>query len=633
MGESKHQPFQRRAGFVALLGLVVGGASCQVEDTEPPEEEEVGVAESAITVQQAIGSSCGTSSVRGLTMQIVARANCIAPGAFVEVPDLGNITFNDSVLPYLEEPARDALVNALNDNQGMSITINSMLRTVAEQLLLYRWYQNGQCGIGLAASPGNSNHETGLAFDTSQYAAWRPALEANGFHWFGSADTVHFDYAGPGAVDYKGTDVLAFQQLWNDNNPNDPIDEDGVYGPQTEARLLASPADGFPNPVECDEPVGDRPDIAVVATFEGSSDTFADGPSVGIVDLFETIPSTWTVLVDNVGAGAAADVTVAVELDAESFDVDDYAIERRSGAEAPFEADPASNASDNPPHNATLNGRIELHIGGILPGEQKRVSLSIDPLVYSVDKPTIPALKTWIAKVDDLYAQVEFGGEVTNVDGSQTFGGGRLEIAQQADIYSRTHWEWESPRLEGVSGVGGVTFASTAGSLQVQGGDAGGAIALPPSSLSLPAGGTVHLKASRTGGMGRARLLVAHDSSELDGAESIDLDIADDGVAHEVTVQLAPGSVERIALSPFSEAPGTAAIDFVRIEGAVPVPDDDDGGDDGLDDDGGDGADDIQGICSCIAVGRSVDGRAGGLGALALGLIALGRRRRDRSRR
>jgi hypothetical protein len=36
-----------------------------------------------------------------------------------------------------------------------------MLRTVAQQYLLYTWYQNGQCGIGLAAKLGNSNHETG----------------------------------------------------------------------------------------------------------------------------------------------------------------------------------------------------------------------------------------------------------------------------------------------------------------------------------------------------------------------------------------------------------------------------------------------------------------------------------------
>ena len=132
-----------------------------------------------------------------------------------------------------------ALVAALQDKPGTTMTINSALRTVAQQLLLYRWYQNGQCNIGLAATPGNSNHETGLALDINQYSTWRTTLEAHGFRWFGSNDAVHFDYNGPGAVDYRGMDVLAFQTLWNENNPGDLIDEDGIYGPQTAAAVQA----------------------------------------------------------------------------------------------------------------------------------------------------------------------------------------------------------------------------------------------------------------------------------------------------------------------------------------------------------------------------------------------------------
>ncbi len=62
------------------------------------------------------------------------------------------------------------------------------------------------------------------------------------FFQFGPA--VHFDHLG--SPDLRGMDVHAFQRLWNRNHPEDPIDEDGLYGPQTEARLRASPADGFP---------------------------------------------------------------------------------------------------------------------------------------------------------------------------------------------------------------------------------------------------------------------------------------------------------------------------------------------------------------------------------------------------
>ena len=48
-------------------------------------------------------------------------------------------------------------------------------------------------------------------------------------------DPVHFDHLG--SPDIRGRDVLAFQRLWNRNNPNDQIAEDGDYGPATESRL------------------------------------------------------------------------------------------------------------------------------------------------------------------------------------------------------------------------------------------------------------------------------------------------------------------------------------------------------------------------------------------------------------
>ena len=56
-------------------------------------------------------------------------------------------------------------------------------------------------------------------------------------------DSVHFDHTS--SADIRGEDVLAFQKLWNRNNPSDHIAEDGDYGPQTEARLKKSPATGF----------------------------------------------------------------------------------------------------------------------------------------------------------------------------------------------------------------------------------------------------------------------------------------------------------------------------------------------------------------------------------------------------
>jgi hypothetical protein len=218
-----------------------------VDDGPEPEPEPGGYEKYSVgtTVEQAASSSCSTTSVKGLSEQIIQEGACINPNAYVKLPAVSNLSLGSAVFPYLEKPARDALVAALQAKPSTKMSVNSMLRTVAQQYLLYRWYQSGKCGIGLAASPGNSNHETGLALDINEYTTWKSTLTAKGFQWYGSADVVHFDYEGVGAVSHKGLDVKAFQRLWNRNNPADKIAEDGAWGPMTQARMKKAPAAGF----------------------------------------------------------------------------------------------------------------------------------------------------------------------------------------------------------------------------------------------------------------------------------------------------------------------------------------------------------------------------------------------------
>lgn len=188
----------------------------------------------------ADSSACTTAAIRGLSDQIVAEMNCIKSGLMTNVSGY-NVSLGGAALPYLQNPAAAALNRATSGRSKLSL--NSTLRTVAQQWILYNWYQTGRCGVSLAAKPGNSNHEDGLAFDTSEYSSWKTTLASYSYRWLGSSDVVHFDYIGSGGVDAKG--VLAFQRLWNKNNSGDRIGEDGVYGPQTEARIKKSPRTGF----------------------------------------------------------------------------------------------------------------------------------------------------------------------------------------------------------------------------------------------------------------------------------------------------------------------------------------------------------------------------------------------------
>ncbi len=207
-------------------------------------------------------SGCSTSVVIGLSRQIAEEANCENPGSMVEFTTGGNITItSNAVLPFLAQDARTDLIAASNAG---SLEINSALRTIAQQYLLYQWYEQGRCGITAAATVGHSNHESGRAVDLENYDSRISIMAAHGWAHDVPGDVVHFDHTH--TADLRGRDVLAFQKLWNLNNPNDMISTDGDYGPQTEARLKKSPSTGFAQGASC---ATTQTSAAVVASVDG----------------------------------------------------------------------------------------------------------------------------------------------------------------------------------------------------------------------------------------------------------------------------------------------------------------------------------------------------------------------------
>jgi hypothetical protein len=204
--------------------------------------------DSASTVGDAAGATgCSTAVVIGLSQQIAEQANCEHPGDFVPFAATGGITFTSSaVLPYLDQAARDDLQAVA---VGDPLTVNSGLRTLAQQYLLYQWWQQGACGITAAATVGTSNHEGGRAVDLDNYAARITAMAAHGWAHDVAGDPVHFDHLS--SPDHRGEDIHAFQTLWNLNEPSDPIAADGAYGAMTAAKLAATPATGFAQGATC----------------------------------------------------------------------------------------------------------------------------------------------------------------------------------------------------------------------------------------------------------------------------------------------------------------------------------------------------------------------------------------------
>ncbi|HYQ03133.1 MAG TPA: M15 family metallopeptidase [Polyangiaceae bacterium] len=253
-GHSLEQPNQ------VVPEIAAGEAPAPGAALPPGFEDETGSEEPApskpappkhfATVQEAAMGSCSTESVDGLSRQIIEQARCMKPNEFVPLPKRPNLVMAPNVYGYLDLGARDHLLRALDSKKSQTMTINSALRTVAQQYLVSHWSLSKICGVQMATKPGESNHEIGTALDIKEAGTWRPALEAQEFKWLGASDRVHFDYKSASQT-RTATDVLAFQKLWNRNHKDDAITETGRFDAATEQRLKKSPPSGFALGASC----------------------------------------------------------------------------------------------------------------------------------------------------------------------------------------------------------------------------------------------------------------------------------------------------------------------------------------------------------------------------------------------
>jgi len=219
----------------AVLALGAAAAGCAVDE---PDYSQV---ESASTVADYVGSSCSTAVVIGLSKQIADEIACEHPNGLTHFDSSASIKITSSaVLQYLEADAKTDLMKAGN---ASPVQVNSAFRTVVQQYLLYQWYQQGRCGIPIAATPGTSNHESGRAVDLANYSGEIGNMGNHGWAHDVAGDAVHFDHNG--SPDIRGQDIKAFQVLWNRNHPGDQIAVDGSYGPETASRIRQAPATGF----------------------------------------------------------------------------------------------------------------------------------------------------------------------------------------------------------------------------------------------------------------------------------------------------------------------------------------------------------------------------------------------------
>jgi len=108
----------------------------------------------------------------------------------------------------------------------------------------------GPLASAACAAALGSGTSAATALETAE-PVWGALLESHGLDWYGMsgdpcADPTHFSTASAESASLKAAAIEAFQKLWTNNNPCDPLDETGDLDPDTLARLALSPASGFP---------------------------------------------------------------------------------------------------------------------------------------------------------------------------------------------------------------------------------------------------------------------------------------------------------------------------------------------------------------------------------------------------
>jgi hypothetical protein len=296
-----------------------------------------------------------------------------------------------------------------------------------------------------------------------------------------------------------------------------------------------------------------------------------------------------------------------------------------------FQTNEANTAPTNPAHGP-LPAQAKLDLHQLSPGESKRVTLPVTALSYSVGAPGSPSVRFFVADIPGVYSQASYGGAVSNPKDPQSWNGGRLEIAQKGDIYSRTHWEWGSDRLEGFQASPGATIAVKDGALELASATPGAYAASPDTGFDAASARYVVLRAKRDGGTGDARLAYwTEPGADPKTATSVALDLPADGAFHEVTVDMsaAPGFgglVHGLALVGFTTSGGTLDVDYLRVgdaPGSEPVTTPSDPAEEAR-----------AGSCACSFGDEAKDGPRAVLVVLAASaIVASGARRRTRIRR
>lgn len=179
-----------------------------------------------------------TNGVKGLSDRIIKQMGNVGLVKFTHPQFIPSNTTD----PYFHPEAAKKLRVVLEANPHLQMRVNSAYRSPVRQLVLREFFERKINNISAAARVGTGNHERGLAIDLANYEAWKPILIANGWHWQGVGDPVHFELDIDSIVPPQA--IKAYQQLANQYQ-NAGLEVDGIWGEKTKKSMMNAPINGW----------------------------------------------------------------------------------------------------------------------------------------------------------------------------------------------------------------------------------------------------------------------------------------------------------------------------------------------------------------------------------------------------
>jgi hypothetical protein len=171
---------------------------------------------------------------------------------------------------------------------------------------------------------------------------------------------------------------------------------------------------------------------SIVSISGQSRDFCKQGKSAGIFDWRRGQTTTARIDVKNSGTEKAQNVEVGIWAEEPYVEITSWNIYTNWKQGGSFVLND-TDAMQSMPHESPGKS-FTLNLGGIAPGETKRVKLKVAARLFSVGAVDHPDVRGWIKSVDGYYSKKDFHAPFDNVKGYQKQNGGDLRAYTQTDV-------------------------------------------------------------------------------------------------------------------------------------------------------------------------------------------------------